>query len=122
VTACDRSPVKQCKTCPWRVGVDPGRDIPNGYSVELHEGLRNTIAEPGAVSPGQVRAMACHYSPVGKERPCAGWVHNQLGTGNSIAVRLAVITGEMPVPEVDGPQHETFDATLPKRKTRRGAR
>jgi hypothetical protein len=122
VTACARTTVKQCKTCPWRVGVDPVRDIPNGYSVALHEGLRDTIAEPGALRPGSGRVMACHYSKVGAETPCAGWLSNQLGPGNNIGVRLAVMTGQMPAPEVDGPQHETFDDTLPKRKAHRGAR
>ena len=40
-----RATVKQCKSCPWRVDCVPDRDIPNGYSVELHRGLRGTIRE-----------------------------------------------------------------------------
>lgn len=60
--------------------------------------------------------MACHYSQFQKKPIyCAGWLHNQLGPGNNIGVRLAVMTGEMPVPVVDGPQHETFEGTLPGR-------
>jgi hypothetical protein len=65
-----------------------------------------------------MRAMACHHSKPGAEFACAGWVHNQLGPGNNIAVRLAVMTGSLPVPVVDGDQHETFDDTLPERLRR----
>lgn len=105
----------QCKSCPWRVSVAAERDIPGGYSCDMHHGLRKTIADgSGDFRPGAVSVMACHYSPVGAETPCAGWLHNQLGVGNNIAVRMAVMTGRMPVPEIDGEQHERFDDTLPK--------
>lgn len=107
--------VKQCKTCPWRVDCDPERDIPNGYSCEMHEGLRQTIADPNEVSLTQTTvSMACHYSKPGEEFACAGWLHHQLGPGNNIGVRIAVMTGRLPRPEVDGEQHETFDDTLPE--------
>ncbi len=107
--------LKQCKSCPWRVDCDPLTDIPNGYSVELHEQLRGTIARPGAINifEGCQRVMACHYSEVGKEIPCAGWIANQLGHGNNIAVRIQVMRGLMPLPELDGEQHATFEETLP---------
>lgn len=111
--------VKQCKTCPWRVGVDPDCDIPGGYSRKLHAGLANTIAEPGCLRPNLLHAMACHYSPVGKERACAGWLSHQLGPGNNIALRLQVMAGRMPAPEVDGVQHERFEDTLPRPRRRR---
>lgn len=114
VEACARATVKQCETCPWRVGCVPERDIPNGYSVELHEGLRRTIKSGLESLTSEGRAMACHYAPLDRPSPCAGWIHNQLGPGNNIRVRLAVAFGELPRPVVDGPQHETFDATLPK--------
>ncbi len=110
-----RRTVKQCRSCPWRVDCDPLVDIPNGYSVELHESLRGTIARPGDLNLfGTLRAMACHYSPVGQEIPCAGWLANQLGRGNNIGLRLQVISGAMPVPELDGEQHATFEDTLPE--------
>lgn len=112
--------VTQCKSCPWRVDCVPDRDIPNGYSVKLHKSLRKTIATEATFRPSaELHAMACHYSKPGEEHHCAGWIHNQRGVGNNIAVRLAVIGGRMPVPEVVGEQHETFDATLPKRKRAR---
>lgn len=115
--------VKQCPSCPWRVDCDPLADIPNGYSVELHEDLRGTIAEPGAVClTGAHRIMACHYSAIGKEIPCAGWLAHQLGDGNNIWLRIEVIRGRMPAPEIDGEQHRTFDDTLPDRPKRKSRR
>jgi len=113
---------RQCATCPWKVATVPDRDIPNGYHVELHESLRGTI-QSGLASLFRSckTAMACHYSKPGEEFVCAGWLHNQLGVGNNISVRLAVATGQLPVPKVDGDQHECFEDTLPtkKQKSRR---
>ena len=111
--------VVQCKTCPWRVDADPFQ-IPN-YSPEMHEALRNTIANCPRIPTGEQRAMACHYSKPGEEYACAGWLHNQLGPGNNIGVRIGVLTGRFPVPVVDGEQHERFEDTLP-RKRRAGKR
>lgn len=108
--------VRQCKTCPWRTSCDPEKDIPNGYSVELHKDLRGTIKEGMESLFGPRRVMACHYSEPGLEIPCAGWMHNQIGPGNNLGLRLAVSLGTMPVPEVDGDQHPTFEDTLPKKK------
>lgn len=111
--------IKQCKSCPWRVDCEPTKDIPNGYSVKLHEGLRKTIRSGLESLQGSCRTvMACHYSKPGEEIHCAGWLHNQLGPGNNIGVRMAVMAGRMPVPEVDGDQHETFDDTLPRKRRR----
>ncbi len=106
--------VVQCKSCPWRVGCEPDKDIPN-YKRDLHEGLTDTIAKPGDLSTmfcSSRKIMACHYSKPGEEFPCAGWLHNQIGPGNNIGIRLAVMTGQMPVPVTDGPQYETFEETL----------
>lgn len=111
--------IKQCKSCPWRVDCVPERDIPNGYRVELHESLRGTIQSGlDSLRSSCRRAMACHHSKIGEEFPCAGWLHNQLGPGNNIGVRLAIVLGRMPVPEVVGDQHETFEDTLPKPQRR----
>lgn len=90
----------------------PKRDIPN-YVPKMHEGLANTI-QSGLESIGCSvrRVMACHYSKPGEEFPCAGWLANQLGPGNNIGLRLSVMAGKMPIPEVDGPQHERFEDTL----------
>lgn len=104
---------KQCKTCPWKVDADPF-DIPNGYSVELHENLACTIANPGDIR-SMGRAMACHYSEVGREDYCIGWLHNQLGPGNNIGLRIKMMGCENTKDiEVYGEQHERFEDTLPK--------
>jgi hypothetical protein len=109
--------VVQCKTCPWKTSCVPDRDIPHSYRIEMHEALRGTIQSGlGSLFTSCRRVMACHHAKIGEEYPCAGWLHNQLGVGNNIGVRLAVATGQMPVPEVDGDQHERFEDTLPKMK------
>src|SRR5258706_16197639 len=118
--------VTQCLTCPWRVDCSPMTDIPN-YRPELARKLNRTIAKnplESLCTRGVMRVMACHYSKPDEEFPCAGWLHNQLGVGNNIAVRLRVAMGDMPVPEVDGEQHERYEDTLPcdvpkKRRRRR---
>lgn len=104
---------KQCAKCPWRVDVDP-RDIPNGYCETRHANLRDTIAAPGSVRLGGLRMMACHETKPGKEIACVGWLVNQLGPGNNIGLRMAVVTGRVSANvEVVGEQHETFEDTLP---------
>lgn len=104
---------QQCAKCPWRKDVDP-HDIPNGYSVDKHRALKGTIAEPGDLS-GVFRrdnkAMACHEM---HDANCIGWLMNQLGRGNNIGLRIAMMKCEnirdvKPV----GEQHETFEDTLP---------
>ncbi len=108
--------LKQCAKCPWKTSTDP-HDIPNGYSVEKHRALSGTIAVPGSVDDlnGDLRIMACHETSQGHESPCAGWMHHQLGDGNNIALRIAIIEGRLPPPavELDVEQHPTFEATCP---------
>jgi len=106
---------KQCGKCPWRKDVNP-HDIPNGYCVIKHANLRRTIAKPGEVNfPDTLRQMACHEFPEGKERVCVGWLANQMGRGNNIALRLAAFEGRVEVDvETVGEQHECFEDTLPK--------
>ena len=61
-----------------------------------------------------LRMMACHESAVGREMPCVGWLHQQLGVGNNLALRLAVMRGKVDGDvETVGPQHERFEDTLP---------
>ena len=111
---------KQCASCPWKVGADTSQ-IP-GYKRELHKKLTRTIAEPGrlaACDTGSICLMACHYSEPGEERPCAGWLANQLGPGNNIPLRLRVMAGKTPVPDVNGPQHPNLEATLRRPAVRR---
>lgn len=108
-----KKPRKQCAKCPWRVDVDP-HDIPNGYCEVKHAGLADTIARPGDFRPSStLRMMACHESKPGKERACVGWLANQLGPGNNIALRLAAMAGRVDAFELVGEQHERFEDTLP---------
>jgi hypothetical protein len=108
-------PRKQCAKCPWKAGTDPFQ-IPNGYDPDKHRALKETVADgTGTLVFGRaLRLMACHDTPVGRERPCVGWLVNQLGPGNNIQLRLAVISGAIAAHvETVGPQHETFEDTLP---------
>lgn len=104
---------KQCQKCPWKVSTNP-RDIPKGYCERAHAKLKNTIAEPGAPAFGRLNIMACHESPPGNEVPCVGWLDHQLNEGNNLALRFAVIQKRISADyELDGPQHERFEDTLP---------
>jgi hypothetical protein len=90
----------------------PDRDIPN-YNRTKHEGLKRSIQSGLETLYTKTRYwMACHYSVPGEEFPCAGWLHNQLGVGNNLGLRVAVAQGKAPAPEIDGPQHVTFEETL----------
>lgn len=104
---------RQCKECPWKVGSNP-HDIPGKYSEKKHRGLKSTIARTAQLYDGPLHMMACHETMPGKELPCVGWMHHQLGVGNNLALRLLVITGKIDGDvEVVGPQHERFEDTLP---------
>lgn len=106
---------KQCKKCPWKKSTNP-KDIPNGYCQAAHASLKGTIAEPGRLLiGGELRIMACHESPVGKELPCVGWLVHQLGPGNNIPLRFAALVTKDIDADVKtvGDQHETFEDTLP---------
>ena len=112
-TSDDVETVVQCRSCPWRVACVPDKDIPR-YDRELAKGLTRTI-QSGIASMFQKErhVMACHYSKPGEEFACAGWLHNQIGVGNNLGVRIAVMTGHHPVPVIDGDQHESYEDTLP---------
>lgn len=105
---------KQCRKCPWRIDVN-SRDIPHGYCEKRHAALVSTIAEPGALPSNTLRIMACHETPIGRELPCVGWLMNQLGPGNNIGVRLAVMRGRIDADvQLIGEQHARLEDTLPK--------
>lgn len=107
-----RETVQQCRSCPWRVDCEPTRDIPN-YDCALAHRLGQTTIRSGLESiSSTLHIMACHYSKPGEEFACAGWLHNQIGPGNNLGVRLRVATGQLPVPEVDGEQHDRYEDTL----------
>lgn len=84
-----------CPTCPWRkestVG---GDDIPN-FSLDLMRRLRNTVGPGDAFRP----IMACHYSKIGKEVSCRGYIAQE-GYSN-INVRILASKGEIPIKEIE---------------------
>lgn len=104
---------KQCKKCPFKKGTNP-REIPNGYCELKHQKLENTIAIDGEIDFNKP-SMACHHS---KKEPdyCVGWLHNQLGKGNNIPLRLKMLNCDnIKDIEVVGEQHLNFRDTLPKK-------
>ena len=114
--------MKQCKACPWKKSTRPEKDIPGGYSVERHRALACTVAPPGELRfERALHVMACHETAPGKERECVGWVMNQLGPGNNLALRMLAMDGRFRDHRTDGPQHERLEDTLPKKRGRRRA-
>ncbi|CAB3784709.1 DUF6283 family protein [Pararobbsia alpina] len=102
----------QCEKCPWLKDVDP-HDIPNGYCETKHRNLADTIAEEGDLSAlsGPLRAMACHET---EGAHCIGWLMNQAGPGNNIALRIHLMTCEnFEKIRLRGEQHARFEDTLP---------
>lgn len=119
-----KSPRLQCSLCPWKKTTDP-RDIPNGYDEDDHRSLTRTIADESHGFGGALRVMACHETKKGKELPCVGWLHNQLGPGNNIGLRLRARSGAIDTNvETVGEQHRCLEDTFPKpakrKKVRRG--
>lgn len=104
---------KQCPKCPWKVSTDP-TEIPYGYCETKHKNLKSTIAQEGKID-FSAPAMACHHSIDGDGMYCVGWVVNQLGTGNNIALRMRMLNCEN-IGEIKlvGEQHVTFEDTLPR--------
>lgn len=109
--------VRQCEKCPWKQSTDP-REIPNGYSEEMHRNLISTIAKPwtdGTLLGGPLHMMACHEHEPGAEAHCVGWLMQQIGPGNNIPLRLIVRDCEnIAAVQLDGPQHDRFEDTLPR--------
>ena len=104
---------KQCAKCPWKKSTNP-YDIPDGYDVEKHKALRETISS-GFQSIANKKVMACHESSEGSEDFCIGWLVNQLGVGNNIGLRMKAYRYEnIGDIEAFGEQHERFEDTLPK--------
>lgn len=105
---------KQCAKCPWRADCNP-HEIPDGYSEEKHLRLGDTIAKDGDfsfLSGGPLRVMACHETD---DAHCVGWLMNQLGPGNNIALRMQMSECEnLRDVKLAGEQHDTFEDTLPK--------
>lgn len=104
---------KQCAKCPWKVTTDP-KTIPNGYSVEKHKALIDTISSGKIeeLNAQYLKIMACHET---ENAHCIGWLYNQLNQGNNIPLRIQVMNcANINQMELDGKQHQTFNDSLPK--------
>lgn len=91
-------------------------DIPNGYCEKKHAALSDTIADGfnfGAVlGTSPLKIMACHET---HEAHCVGWLVNQIGPGNNIALRISLMRcPNLGKVKTIGPQHETFADTFPR--------
>ncbi len=103
---------KQCKTCPWKLSTTVA-DIPN-YSVETHEDLRDTIADEtgnaARIEEKAITTMTCHKSI---KSMCVGWLHNQLGLGGNIPLRIQMMFySNVREIEIYGEQKDTFEETF----------
>lgn len=64
-----------------------------------------------------MNVMACHHSTGSDQMYCVGWLHNQLGPGNNIGLRIKMLSYENDKEiKVYGKQHERFEDTLPTHK------
>jgi len=112
----------QCEKCPWKKDTNPF-DIPDGYSEQLHYDLGNTISSGGMdhwahyAKTSQLNIMGCHHHTPEEEVHCIGWLHNQIGPGNNIPLRINMMFCENAADmKVIGEQHDTFGETLPENK------
>jgi len=107
------SRTKQCAKCPWKVDTDPF-EIPDGYCPTKHANLANTISDGSLRFGGNMNVMACHHSKEGAEEYCIGWLHNQMGVGNNIGLRMQMMRcANLKDVKTYGEQHERFEDTIP---------
>lgn len=90
---------RQCADCPFRLDVAPGK-----FHADRYRHLFLTcVVEEGAV-------MACHNTPAGRERACAGFLAAE---GERLALPRMARSAGMWSPEslglADVPQHRSFE-------------
>lgn len=105
-------PRKQCLGCPWRLANDPA-DIPDGFKPTTHARLgRMSDRERDNPISKTLTMMACHALKV--QKPCVGWLANQLGEGNNLPLRVAVAFGQIDGNvQTVGPQRERYEDVVP---------
>lgn len=74
---------RPCDECPWRVDAEPGR-----FPSCRYDALRDTTVQRLGAP-----IFACHKSPEGGERACAGWL--AVEGHRHISVRLACAAGRL---------------------------
>lgn len=102
---------RPCDECPWRADARQGRFTPERWDALAES---SPDAKTGFGPEYGAPLFACHKTPDGAERACAGWLAVE-GHAHP-AVRLAVVTGGLPVcaltPGQDWPElHPSFAAT-----------
>jgi Family of unknown function (DUF6283) len=100
---------RPCDACPWRKDAEPGR-----FTPERWKALAPSSSDGNFGADFDAPLFACHKTPDGKERACAGWL--AMEGANHPMVRLDVMLGAIPVcalqPGEDWPDlHETFIET-----------
>lgn len=107
--------IRQCSKCPWKKSTNP-YDIPHDYSVDKHNALASTIANPESLAFTNVlRVMSCHEHDTMDEVMCVGWIHNQIGVGNNIGLRMRLRNCvNLSSLTVVGEQRQQFKDTLPR--------
>lgn len=101
---------RPCDECPWRVDAEPGRFAPERWTA-----LASSSADERGFGPDFTGVLfACHKTPDGLERACAGWL--AVEGAQHPRVRLDVLTGALPVcalsPGEDWPElHPDFITT-----------
>jgi len=79
---------RPCQECPWKVDAEAGK-----FPTCRYEQLTATAGAPGAEVWLDAPIFACHKSPEGGERACAGWLAT-VGRDH-LGIRMAVITGRL---------------------------
>jgi uncharacterized protein DUF6283 len=79
---------RPCDECPFRRDALPGR-----FPACRYEALTATAGTPGHEAPFDAPMFACHKTPDGQERACAGWL--AVAGFAHLGVRLAVLTGRL---------------------------
>lgn len=96
----DFAVLRTCRECPWKTTSVPGKFAPERYR-KLRRTCEQSLANP---------VFACHMSPEGEEKACAGFL---LVEGvNNILVRIAAAYGRFSYDDIkaDGPLYESFAA------------
>lgn len=101
---------KQCAKCPWKKSTNCATDIP-GYKWAMEKELIKCQA-PGLQGLRGTRVMACHESKEPRQYACVGWLVNQLGPGNNIALRLKAMDGRFAGLKVVGEQYESLEEMI----------